>query len=390
MKRRLAIITTHPIQYQVPWFRRLAQGGEIDLTVFFCMLPDARQQGDGFGVEFQWDVPLLEGYPYRVLNNVARQPSLTAFSGCDTPEVGEIVKRGGYDAVLVNGWVVKSCLQALWACRRHGIPCIVRGESNALRPRAWHKRLVHRLLLSQYSAFLAIGKANREFYLQNGVRASRIFMTPYGVDNAWFSSHAAGVRDLRADIRRQWGIDPDAFVFLFSGKLIPKKRPLDIIRAMAEVRDNAAVKKKAHLLVAGDGALRGACVELARTLQIPVTFAGFLNQQAMPRAYVASDCLVLPSDNGETWGLVVNEAMASGLPAVVSDQVGCHPDLIVQGKTGFVFPCGNIQALSRCLADMAATPLQCRKMGESATVRVSGYTDEAVAAGIVKALEAVS
>ncbi len=382
---RLAILTTHPIQYQVPWFRKLSRQPGIDLTVFFCLIPDARQQGEGFGVEFKWDVPLLEGYSYRVLRNVARHPSVTAFGGCDTPEIARVIRDEEFDAVLVNGWVVKSCLQVLWACRRQGVPCLVRGESNALRPRAWNKRLLHRLLLKQYSACLAIGKANRDFYLQNGVAASRIFMTPYGVDNAWFASHAAQMREHRREIRQKWGIAPDEFVFLFSGKLIPKKRPLDIIRAMAGIR-----QVPCRLLIAGDGELMAECERLAAELQVPVTFAGFLNQQDIPRAYVAADCLVLPSDNGETWGLVVNEAMASGLPAIVSDQVGCHPDLVVPGKTGLVFPCGDVPALGRCLAEMASNPLRCREMGEGAREQVCGHSDDAVVAGVLKALEAVT
>lgn len=387
---KLAILTTHPVQYQVPWFRKLSRQPGVDLTVFFCLLPDARQQGDGFGVEFKWDIPLLEGYHYRVLCNVAKHPSVTSFRGCDTPEIASILKQGNFDAAVVNGWVVKSCLQTLWACRRHGIPCLVRGESNVLRPRAWYKRLIHRVLLSQYSACLAIGKANRAFYLRNGVEASRIFMTPYGVDNDWFATRAALAREQRGEFRREWGIAPDAVVFLFSGKLIPKKRPLDLIRAMAEAQQSSAAKLNWHLLIAGDGALRAACESLATELTVPVTFAGFLNQQAMPGAYAASDCLVLPSDIGETWGLVVNEAMASGLPAIASDQVGCHPDLIVPEKTGFVFPCGDVQALSRCLMDMAENPGRCREMGAVAREKVSGYTDDAVVAGILQALEAVS
>lgn len=383
---RLGILTTHPIQYQVPWFRRLAAEPGIDLTVFFCLIPDARQQGDGFGVEFQWDLPLLEGYRHQLLRNVAPRPSVSCFRGCDTPEIARILGAGRFDAVIVNGWVVKSCLQALLACRRHRIPCLVRGESNALRPRPWHKRFVHRLLLRQYSGFLAIGKANRDFYLQNGVASSRIFMTPYGVANEWFAAQAATHRGQREEWRRQRGIPADAFVFLFSGKLIPKKRPLDILRAMAAPGQH----RPWHLLIAGDGALRAECEAFALRTGAPVSFAGFLNQGEMPKAYAAADCLVLPSDNGETWGLVVNEAMASGVPAIVSDQVGCHQDLIVPGETGLVYPCGDVAALGRCLAAMAEDRDRCRSMGQAARVHVGAYSVEAVVAGIRAALAAIS
>ncbi len=119
MPYRLGILTTHPIQYQVPWFCALANEHSIDLTVFYCMIPDERQQGDGFGINFKWDIPLLDGYKYEVLENVAKQPSVTNFWGCDTPGIKDIVKNRKFDAFIVNGWVVKSCIQLLRACRQY-------------------------------------------------------------------------------------------------------------------------------------------------------------------------------------------------------------------------------------------------------------------------------
>jgi glycosyltransferase involved in cell wall biosynthesis len=214
-------------------------------------------------------------------------------------------------------------------------------------------------------------------------------MTPYGVDNAWFARESESRRARRGEIRRTWGIPADAFVFLFSGKLIPKKRPADIVKALAEVGRRSLPPAPCHLLVAGDGGMKDECERMARVLNVPATFAGFLNQRDMPDAYAASDCLVLPSDNGETWGLVVNEAMASGLPAIVSDQVGCHPDLIVPGRTGFVFPCGDVTALARCLGAMASDPRMCRDMGQAAQACVEACSVEAVVDGVMAALRHV-
>lgn len=382
----LGVLTTHPVQYQVPWFRLLAKQPEIVLTVFFCHLPDQREQGAGFGVDFQWDVPLLGGYTHRLLRNVAPVPSVTCFRGCDTPEISSFLRDGHFDALIVNGWVVKSCLQALLACRRYRVPCLVRGESNAMRPRVWYKRWIHRVLLSQYSGFLAIGKSNREFYFRNGVNASSVFITPYGVDNEWFASQIDLHRRNRAVLRRQWGVAENACVVLFCGKLIPKKRPLDLIRAMAKTADP---QRCWHLLVVGDGELMAECMRLTKEAGVPVTFTGFLNQKEIPKAYVAADCLVLPSDCGETWGLVVNEAMACGLPAIVSDQVGCHPDLIMPGKTGWVFSCGDVVNLRQCLAEAASDPERCRVMGEAARGHVGAYSPEAVVRGIKEALSAI-
>lgn len=381
MPKRLAILTTHPIQYQVPWFRVLYGIPDLETTVFYCLLPDADQQGDGFGIGFEWDIPLLDGYTWRVLRNRARHPSVTRFGGCDTPDVFAMVRRGRWNAVLVNGWVVASCLQALLACRLAGVPCFVRGESNALRPRAWWKRLVHRGLVAQYAACLTIGQANDRFYKMSGVPETRRFRTPYGVDNARFMRAADALRPERAALRAAWGIPPQAFVPLFCGKLIDKKRPLDVIDAVARLGTGA------HLLVAGDGPLRGACEQRARDNGVTVTFTGFLNQSAIVKAYVASDTLVLPSDDGETWGLVVNEAMACGLPAVVSDRVGCHPDLILPGVTGGVFPMGDTVALGVWLARLRDDPAAATEMGRRACERVArGFGPEQVVKGVCDAL----
>ena len=106
---------------------------------------------------------------------------------------------------------------------------------------------------------------------------------------------------------------------------------------------------------------------------LPVTFAGFLNQSEIPKAYVAADCLVLPSDSGETWGLVVNEAMACGIPAIVSDHVGCGPDLVIEGETGGVFPLGDIDALAHKIAHFASDADRLKAMGKEAQRRVMTY-----------------
>ncbi len=383
---KLGIVTTHPIQYQVPWFQRLAQMPELDLTVFFCHLPDRAQQGDGFGVAFQWDVPLLEGYRYEVLQNVARQPSVTRFSGCDTPEIARHVRSGSFDAFVVNGWVAKSCLQTLWACKRARVPCIVRGEANVFRPRAWWKRRIHRWLVRQYAACLYIGKSNAQFYRRHGVPEERLFPALYFVDNERFARQA-GAPGLRQAARRRWKIAENRTVYLYSGKLISKKHPVELLESLS----TACQKSPGiHLLVVGDGELRARCESIAAEQCLPVTFTGFLNQTEIPAAYSAADCLVLPSDHGETWGLVVNEAMACELPAIVSDQVGCGPDLIEPGRTGAVFPFGNWEALAQTMVDLAENPDELRRQGENARAKVAAYSVEAAARGTLAAVRFVS
>ncbi len=385
---RVAVVTTHPIQYQVPWLQKLAARDGIDLQVFFAMLPDKAEQGREFGVAFEWDLPLLEGYRYTVLENRSPSPSTTSFNGCDTPQIYQELRRGRFDAVIVNGWVVRTCLQALLACRRLGIPCIVRGEANGLRPRAFWKRGLHRILLGQYAAFLTIGSNNRRYYQDRGIDARRMFATPYCVDNDRFGKAADDWRARigRAALCERFGLVADKPTFLFSGKFVDKKRPGDIVDAVRTLAD--ADPPGFQILMVGEGPLGQALREKAKGL--PIHFSGFLNQSEITAAYAVADCLVLPSDSGETWGLVVNEAMACGLPALVSNQVGCAVDVIEAGRTGDCFPCGDVGELARLMAFYARKPETLREMGREARRRIdSGYNFGNVVAGVLAALESV-
>ncbi len=384
---RLVMVETHPIQYKAPLFRLLASHPQIDLTVLYAMLPDAGQQGAGYGVSFEWDVPVLEGYPYEVLENRATHPAVNRFGGCDTPGIRSRLQKLNPDAVLVNGWVTKTCLQALFACRKLGIPCLVRGEANLLRKRAGWKHVLHRLLLRNYDGFLAIGSANRDFYQFHHCPEDRIFFAPYAVDNEFFSTQAAARASARQGLREGFGISADDVAFLFAGKLIAKKNPMDFLRALVQLPED--VRGRVRGLVVGDGPLRQECEQFVSTHHLPVTFTGFLNQSRLPDAYAAADMLVLPSDAGETWGLVVNEAMASGRAAVVSRSVGCGADLIREGETGGVFSLHDIEGLSRLLADYVAEPAAAKRQGEAARLRVQAYSYETIVQGILSALQAV-
>ena len=171
----------------------------------------------------------------------------------------------------------------------------------------------------------------------------RVFFVPHVVDEERFAARL-GENHLSSSVCRQrLRLDPSAVVFLYCGKLIPKKRPLDFVRAIARASKSAP---NVQGLIVGDGPMRKDCETLVRELGAPVQFAGFLNQSQLIDAYIAADSLVLPSESSETWGLVVNEAMSCSRPCIVSDQVGCGPDLIVPGVTGDLFSCGDVARLS--------------------------------------------
>jgi glycosyltransferase involved in cell wall biosynthesis len=388
--RRVAVVQSHPIQYQAPWFRQLA--ATVDLTVFFCHRQSAEGQASaGFGVAFDWDVPLLEGYHHEWLTNVARSPSVDRFEGCDTPEVIERLRQGRFDACLVGGWYLKSYLQTIRACRGAGIPVLVRGDSQLKGPRSLAARVAkyvpYRWFLRRIDAHLYVGRANRAYLRHYGVPEERLFFAPHFVDNDRFARQAQQARadGWAAALRRQWAIDPGATVFLFAGKLIAKKRPHDFLASIAAVRRQGV---NAVGVFVGSGPDQTALEEAAAGE--PIVFAGFRNQSQMAACYAAADCLVLPSDGRETWGLVVNEAMATGLPAIVSEDVGCAPDLIDQGRTGFTFSVGDRLALGARLAAFAGLAADQREaMRTSVLERIGRYTSERATEGLVAAVEHV-
>lgn len=377
---RVAFVTSHPIQYQVPVFRELARRDDLEFQVLFAMLPDAKVQGAGFGVAFQWDVPLLEGYEYQVLNNVAKTPSVTNYAGCDTPKISSVIREKRFDVVVVNGWVVKTCLQALFACLRQRIPCLVRGEANDLRYRAGYKRLAQRLLVNRFDGVLPIGIESRKFYQARGIGVSRMFDSPYCVDNSSFSSIERNATS-QAQARQRFGLSADRVVLIFCGKFEDKKHPLELLQAVAQAVKSGA---RLELLMVGDGPLRRSCEEFVSQKQLPVHFAGFLNQSEIRQAYLAADLLVMPSDHGETWGLVVNEAFASGIPAVVSDQVGCASDLIHPGETGECFRFGDWDSLAELLVRLANDSGHLAEMGQRAKSLIANYSPQVAAEGIAR------
>ena len=363
----LAIFATHPIQYQVPWFRALAAQVELEARVYYAMLPDAVEQGRGFGIQFKWDLPLLDGYFWQLLQNRSPRPSLDNFHGCDVRNIVNLLRQSRPKAALITGWNSLYLLQALLACYRLGIPTLVRGDSNVLAFRGVLRGWVQRQLIRRFSAFLAVGKLNRQLYEQAGMTPESIFLCPHFVDNEGFSAQAGQLLTQRSALRHHWNILDDEVCFLFVGKLIPKKRVMDFLAGIDLARRAGA---KVTGLVVGTGEQMEAVRAFVGARRVPVTLAGFLNQSEVARAYAAADCLVLPSDFGETWGLVVNEAMACGLPAIVSDQVGCGPDLVTENETGWVFPMGDVAALGGCMTHSAADAPRLAAMGFVAQKRV--------------------
>lgn len=330
--KRLAIITTHPIQYNVPWFRRLARESGIKVCVFYTWHADEQPKYDPeFQQNIAWDIPLLEGYDHRL---VGPQPGISrkTFWKIKNDITGPI-EEWGADGVLVIGWNYLSHLQAM----RHfsgRIPVFFRGDSTLLDDRNSLRRRIRKHFLrkvySYVDAAFFVGVNNYEYFQKYGMSKPQLTYAPHVVDNTRFSHNAAAHEAEACQWRKLLRIPNDSVTFLFVGKLIDLKSPLLLLKAFQKLHSD----QKPHLVYVGNGdcepKLRSHAADAKNVHFIP-----FQNQSRMPVVYRLGDVVCLPSGS-ETWGLVVNEAMASGRSVIVSDKVGCARDLVADNKTGFV------------------------------------------------------
>jgi glycosyltransferase involved in cell wall biosynthesis len=377
---RLAILSSHPIQYYAPLFRRLAD--LVDLHVFFAhrATPDDQARA-GFGQPFDWDIDLTKGYCHTFLENVSKSPGLHHFSGCDTPSLKSSLSEGQFDAVLLLGWHFKAYLQGLWAGKNIGIPVLVRGDSHLDTFRSPLKRMVKSLtypkFLRWFDAALYVGQRSRAYYEFYGYPPQRLFYSPHCVDTEWFSARAN--EEVRAQLRTSLGVGPGTMLLLFAGKLLPSKRPQDLIAAAALGRING---QSLEVIVAGDGEMRDTLAMLAQGAGVPLHLLGFRNQVEMPGTYATSDCLVVPSES-ETWGLVANEALACGRPIIVSEACGCSSDLAADGKAGRVFNTGNVRALAHAIQAIMSSPPRTEAIASVSRA----HSVDAAANGVMSALD---
>jgi glycosyltransferase involved in cell wall biosynthesis len=383
---RVAHLVSHPIQYFAPLYRELARRREIDLTVYFYSDATAREFVDaGFGRAVTWDTPLLDGYRYRLLPSAGRTDISGRLLKRPNMDIVREAASGAYDVLWVHGYAHLTTWLAAAAARARGMRVLIRDEQTLLHGRPLARRVLKaaalRALYAQSEA-LYIGEENRRYFAHYGMPPERMHPARYCVDNGYFQRQAAALAPHRATLRARFGIDDEAPVVLLAGKLIEKKQPLRLVEAFARVR----ASRRCTLLIAGDGALRGAAERLVARLGVPdVRLAGFLNQGELPEAYAAADVFVLPSQLHETWGLVVNEAMNFGLPVVVSDKVGCAADLVRTGANGFVVAHDDTAALARSIGALVDDGAMRARFGAVSRRIIDRYSIEACADGIVQA-----
>lgn len=335
--KRVLIFATHPIQYQAPLFRLLAK--EVDLVVVYGFNPNAENQANaGFGVKFNWDIPLLEGYHYDFAKLGKYKSSNTAKRfGLILKRPLDIIDKYEPDVLIVLGWFPYGMVQMINAGHKRKIPVWVRGDSNLQmnesKIKTSFKSIYFRWLFSKITGFLYVGQLNRDFYQKFGVQKNEMIFAPHSVDNERFAKEFS-----KEKIRKN-----EKITLGFAGKFIEKKNPLELINAVSILRN----KNNIEIFWIGDGPMRSSIELLCLQKGIPFSLAGFLNQsELVSLGYSNLDLLILPSSFNETWGLVVNEVYCGGIPVITSDKVGCAPDLVSTVDSKLVYPSGNVEALA--------------------------------------------
>jgi glycosyltransferase involved in cell wall biosynthesis len=353
-RTRLAIIVSHPIQYYAPLYRRLVARDDFTVKVFFTWhAAQVPVLDPGFKIPVAWDIPLTEGYDFELVPNVSPVPGANSFLGLINPTLTDRVAAWRPDLVHVTGWTPISHLLALRFFRRNGIRTLFRGDSHLLDdsrrgPRWLLKRAVLRQVFSWPDGFLVVGAANKAYYEAFAVGADRHYPCPHSIEVARFAEPAEAHEREAAHWRERLGIAPDRCVLLFAGKFEPRKRPLELMRAVHAMADPNLM-----LVMVGNGELEKQVNAIAAAGPERFRVLPFQNQSRMPVVYRLGDVFVLPSAFGETWGLAVNEALACGRPVLVSDRVGCAAD-VVDASCGRVFFWADPASLDRSLHELTA------------------------------------
>lgn len=383
--KKLAIITSHPIQYYAPWFRYLAHQAVFDLRVFYLWDFGVRQQLDpGFQQGVEWDIPLLEGYEYEFVPNISKQPGTKHFGGLQNPTLIQQVSQYKPDAVLLMNYNYASLYHFLWHWR--ATPILFRGDSHRLITQHGFKPWLKDCWISQvfrrFAACLYVGKSNYQYFQAHGVSSDRLFFSPHAVDNDRFFQQANLAATQAVAWKKELGIPENHAIILFAGKLIPKKRPTDLLQAFL-----TANLADVSLLFVGSGELE-ATLRSQAAKSSHVYFAPFQNQSQMPRTYAIADLFVLPSyGSGETWGLAVNEAMCLAKPVLVSNHVGCAADLVYPHQNGLSFAAGDVAALAESLKSAFADRDQLVAWGQESRRIITKHSYAQTTKGLLEAID---
>lgn len=388
--KKLAIITSHPIQYNAPFFAILAEHGLFEFKVFYTWGEDSIKPkfDPDFGRVIEWDIPLLQGYQYQFVKNGSKNPGSDHFFGIDNPQLVRDIESWGADIVWVWGWSFKSHLKVI----RHfhnRIFVWFRGDStlvdDGISP-FWKRRL-RKIFLSwvykKVDLAFYVGENNKKYFLQHGLIPSKLIRAPHAIDNGRFSDWNVGLQNDLTAWKESLGIAENDLVVLFVGKLESKKNPRFILDLATQLPS-----KKFKFIIVGDGVLGD---ELKRQAKADkrILFLPFQNQTKMPSVYRLGDVLVLPSlGPGETWGLAMNEAMACGIPIFGSTKCGGSIDLI-DDSCGLIFDPSDLNAVVNQLNTLADNPDELSNLKAGAFKKIQQFRYNKIMDAVIEGIHRI-
>ena len=381
--KKLAVVTTHPIQYHVPWLIRLAEKN-IKIKVFYTWEQSALGSvyDPGFGQHIRWDIPLLEGYDYEFVENTARRPGIDHFRGIVNPALIGKIEAWAPDGLLVIGWNYHSHLR----CMRyfHGrVPVYFRGDSVLLHETLGWRKLFRRLFLTwvykHVDYALYVGSNSKSYFLRHGLKPPQLVFSPQAIDIDRFAEPEALYSRQAQERKDMLGIPAHHLTVLYAGKMTRVKNP-SFMLDLAEACEDLPVS----FVLVGDGHLKEGLMKRAAA-KSNVHFMSFQNQTIMPAVYRMGDIFIMPSLS-ETWGMGINEAMACGKPVIASEMVGCAADLVLENKTGIVFQLGDLDKCVQHLRLVNGNRHLLVEMGANARVRVQFFSFSHIVDSVVQVM----
>lgn len=378
MTRRLVILTEIISPYRIPLFNALARHPEVDLHVIFLAETDpGLRQWRVYKEEIKFSNEVLPSWRKRV----------GRYNALLNRGIARALNAAAPDAVLCGGYNYVASWQALLWARVHHVPFLLWSESHEHELRRSHALMefLKDEFLRRCSGFVVPGRLALEYLRRHKIKGDVIFIAPNAVDNELFAGAAADTRH-NASVRRRELILPDRY-FLFAGRLVREKGVFELLAAYAKLREQ--VRRQIGLVFVGDGPARRQLEEQAAAISAGIIrFAGFAHREMLAMYYALAEVLVLPTYS-DTWGLVVNEAMACGLPVILSAAAGCAPDLVKENWNGLLIPAKDVSALAAAMENLATQPDLSAAMGVKSLQRIAQYSPEEWSMGIARAIRAV-
>lgn len=378
--KKLAILTTHPIQYQIPLFKSLKKH-QIDVTVFFASKHGLKSNkiDPEFLKKIKWNnhPNILQGYknlfPKKQKNNF--DEFKLSFIGIE-----KYLQKKNFDCVLIFGWNNLYYLKGFYLAIKNKIKIILRVETNLNSKinflKKFIKTILLRILFKRISYFLSIGKLNKKFYLYHDVNQKKIYPAPYFVDQKFFN-----IKKVKNTTKKKIKSESKKIV-LFVGKLIDRKNPLEFLKLAKLSKSQNQFK----FLMIGDGYLKKKCQTYVKKNNLKnVSLIGFVNQKELREYYKVSDLLVVPSKY-ETWGLNINEAFVTNTPVICTFDCGASEDLIIDGKTGYKYKSGNIFDLQKKVFKILKNKKVHQNMSKNINKKIKKYSMNHTIKSILKIL----